>query len=279
VNNALVIADYGKFCLIQTKDLAQINCTKRSSVPALVVGDRVHYQDSVITQLLTRDNLLTNANKNIAANISLMFITLAIRPHPDLLSIDSYLLKAHNLRIKPIIIVNKVDLVDDKNLLNLLQIYQNLGYEVLQVSAEKKLNINQIQAKIKGNTSIFVGNSGVGKSSLINLLTGAEQKVNHLGSDGLGKHTTTTSVLFNIAIDKENGKIIDTPGVREFNPQDFSEGEIQQGFIEFKEFVPKCKFSNCKHINEPQCEVKKQVELGKISKYRYQNYLILMESL
>jgi ribosome biogenesis GTPase len=86
-------------------------------------------------------------------------------------------------------------------------------------------------------------------------------------------------VLFNIVIDKENGKIIDTPGVREFNPQDFSEGEIQQGFIEFKEFVPKCKFSNCKHINEPQCEVKKQVELGKISKYRYQNYLILMESL
>jgi len=275
LQNALVVSAFGKDSLIQIDDKL-INCTARKNVGSIVVGDSIVFDSGVITKILPRKNLLASSGKNIASNIDEIFLTLAIKPYPQLLSIDNYLIKAKSSNINLSILINKSDIVDKKNIDMIAKIYSNLGYSVDFISAEKQENLAILDAKTKNKICVFVGQSGVGKSSIVNYLHGSNksQKIAILGKDGLGKHTTTSSMIFNL---KNGGKIIDTPGVREFNPDDLTPLEIKQGFFEFINFADKCKFYNCLHIFEPKCEVKKQLELGNVSSYRYKNYKQMLD--
>lgn len=273
-NQALVISAFGKDNLIAYNN-TQINTTARKG-NTCVVGDIVEFNGEVITKILPRKNILTNNGKNIVSNIDEIFLTLAIKPYPDLFSIDNYLIKAKNNNIPINILINKCDILETNNIETIAQIYKDIGYSVQFVSAEKNINIENLLSKTYNKTCVFLGQSGVGKSSIINALQDSRsQKTNILGKDGLGKHTTTSSKIVQLV---GGGKVIDTPGVREFNPIDFTKDEIKQGFIEFGAFKKYCKFNNCNHINEPKCEVKKQLELGNISQYRYNNYVQLVTS-
>ncbi len=267
-----VIATYGKFSLVATPDGAQISCTKRSSVPPIVIGDRVIRKDNVITQVQERTNLLENNAKNIAANIDQIFVVVAVEPHPHLLSIDSYLVKAHSLGISPIIVLNKIDLPKHPEVSKLLHIYQEVGYTTLEVSTLSGAHMSEIEQYVQGHTSVFVGHSGVGKSSIVAALSGEELRINILGADGLGKHTTTNSSLFSAY----GGDIIDTPGVREFVISQIDPTDIIAGYPEFHQYVGQCKFNNCRHINEPQCAVKTALSAGEIHPYRYNTYKELL---
>jgi ribosome biogenesis GTPase len=273
-NIGFVVSAFGKDSLIEI-DGKQINTTARQNNKC-VVGDFVEFNGEVITKILPRKNLLANNGKNIASNIDKIFLTLAIEPHPQLESIDNYLIKAKASNIDIEIIINKSDIEDKKNIEKLAKIYTDIGYSMSFISAEKNQNTDVLFEKTKNKVCVFVGQSGVGKSSIVNFLTNNSQKINQLGKDGLGKHTTTSSKVFTL---KNSCKIIDTPGVREFIPTDFTKDEIKRGFIEFNDFADKCKFNNCNHINEPKCEVKNQLELGNISQYRYNNYCQLFVSL
>lgn len=275
-NIALVVATYGKYALIEINN-KQYNCTARSYINGLTVGDRVEYigkdKNMVISKIIARKNLLRNNQKNIAANIDEIFLVLALSPYPQLESIDNYLIKAIASNINISIIVNKIDLDGlDKVKEEVMQIYQNIGYSVEYVSVEKNIGIDNIRQKLQNKTTVFVGQSGVGKSSVTNQLSNSQQKINILGKNGLGKHTTSYSSIYQFG----NSKIIDTPGVREFNLTNFNFEEVICGFIEFKKYTNKCKFHNCKHLKESNCEIKTQVDLGNISKYRYQNYIKLI---
>ena len=271
-NKALVVSTYGRDNLVEFAGKLY-NCTKRSNIQKLIVGDLVEFDLEVITKLLPRKNLLTNGNKNIASNIDTIFLTLAIKPYPQLHSIDNYLIKANSNNINLSILINKSDILDKKNIDVVAKIYQDIGYSVDFISVENCDNLEVLNTKSKNKTCVFLGQSGVGKSSIVNYLTNNSQKINNLGKDGLGKHTTTSSRVFSL---NNGGKVIDTPGVREFNPDDLNKKEIINGFKEIKKYAPLCKFNDCLHINEPNCEVKKQLELGNISQYRYNNYKRLL---
>jgi ribosome biogenesis GTPase len=273
--HALVIASFGKDTLIEYNN-TYINTTARKGNKC-VVGDTVIFNGEVITEILPRRNLLQNNGKNIASNIDKIFLVLAIQPYPQLESIDNYLIKAQSNNLDIEIIINKCDIVEHNNIDMLANIYTDIGYCVHFISVQEGINTDILWQKTQNNTCVFVGQSGVGKSSIVNFLTHnvQHQATRNLGKDGLGMHTTTSSKVFFL---EHGGRIIDTPGVREFNPKDFTREEVKQGFREIHRLSAQCKFSDCNHIAEPQCEVKKQLELGTISKYRYNNYKQLLES-
>ncbi len=176
-----------------------------------------------------------------------------------------------NAGLKLNLIFNKVDLIKDKNIIsNDLSAYRSLGIDVIFVSAYQN-DLSDLKEKLSDKNNIFVGQSGVGKSSIINLLIpDINIRVNEISEKKkLGKHTTTNTTLYHIP---SGGNLIDSPGVREFQLDQFSKEEILYGFVEFNEFSNSCKYRNCIHLNEPHCAVKDAVNNKKISKERYLSY-------
>jgi ribosome biogenesis GTPase len=155
--------------------------------------------------------------------------------------------------------------------------YESAGYNVSYLSVKEQLNVAEFKNQLNNKTHIFLGQSGVGKSSLINeLIPDLNLRVNEISSKSkLGKHTTTNTTLYHIP---SGGDLIDSPGVREFQLDDLTNQEILSGFREFKPFIGLCKFRNCAHINEPKCAIKDGVESGDINAKRYHNYLNLINA-
>jgi ribosome biogenesis GTPase len=252
-------------------------CHSRTNLPVLVTGDRVRWQaDSntglgIITAVHDRTSLLTRPDryhkvKPVAANVSLIVVVFAPLPVPSTQLIDRYLVACEQANIKALLVMGKADLLTaDDPLHGLLAEYQALGYDTLTVQTDGDLS--ELRTRMDGETVVFVGQSGVGKSSLINiLLPEAMQRVNIISENSaLGQHTTTTTRLMPFdAQDLSKGVLIDSPGIREFGVWHLSVDAIRAGFIEMQPYYGGCKFRNCLHRNEPQCALIAASQRGEV---------------
>lgn len=286
----IVVAHYGANLHVEDEQGELRHCLVRSNLPPLVCGDKVIWQASgedqgVIISLAPRFSLLVRPDfhrrpKPVAANIDQILVVIAPQPSIDEDLINRYLVAANNTGIPPVIVVNKVDLLDDagrQQMEELLSIYQDIGYQVLHTSTKAKRGLAPLVRQLQERTSIFVGQSGVGKSSLINYVApDLALRTGELSErSGLGKHTTTVTVLYHLPT---GGNIIDSPGVREFGLDHLPREQIAQGFIEFQPYLGGCKFSDCKHLQEPDCALKQAVAEGKINKVRFESYQRIVKS-
>lgn len=290
----LVISRFGKHADVESKDGTQYRCNIRRTIPSLVTGDRVVWRAStdetsgIIEAVHERHSVLTRPDyydgiKPIAANIDQIFIVSAILPELSLNIIDRYLVACETLHIKPIIVINKVDLLSDEDrqfVAELMQIYERIGYKVINVSNYTGEGIAELEKELIDKTTIFAGQSGVGKSSLLNSLL-AEDNINiDVGEvsdgSGLGQHTTTASRLYHFP---HGGDVIDSPGIREFGLWHLEPDQVTQGFIEFREYIGHCKFRDCKHLDDPDCAIRQAVEEGNIAEERFDNYHRILESM
>lgn len=196
-------------------------------------------------------------------------------PKPDLLMLDKQLAFAEYLNIEPIIIINKIDL---DNVEKIEKVYTDIGYTVIETNAKEGIGVKELNQYLKNNVSAFSGNSGVGKSTLINNLF--EQKLTEEGDiskkNKRGKNTTTVIKLYKLDC---GGYIADTPGFSTFDIYEIEAKDLYKYFIEFKEHEEKCDFVGCTHVKENECGIKKAVEEGKISEIRYNNYIKIYNDL
>ena len=257
-------------------------------------GDKVDIvnvnDEYIINHLLKRTSILSRTKKdstrlndvgitkNIAANIDLAVIVVAAKEpplHPKF--IDRYLMILQNSNIPAVICLNKCDLKTDEDE-EILDTYRNLGVDVIETSTYSNIGIDDLKDRLINKQAIFVGNSGVGKSSLTNAIMGDDEiKTGHVSDKSKrGRHTTTTSKYY---VWEENSSIIDTPGIRSLDVSSFNPLEIQDYFPEFENWKDKCKYKDCIHFNEPydSCLVKQEVANGMISAERYESYLRIME--
>ncbi len=271
----------GKFKLIKT----------RLTNP-LAVGDFVEFQlekDDIawITKIEPRRNYLIRKSVNlskeahiIASNIDLAcFIFTLKHPETSLGFLDRFLACCEAYNITPLILFNKIDVLNEDEIELVKDIeflYQEIGYETLEISSYSKLNLELLQDLLKDKTSVFFGHSGCGKSTLVNALQpGLNLKTSEISDSQLkGKHTTTFAQMHFWHF---GGNVIDTPGVREFAMIDIEKEEVQHYFPEIFKKREECKFHNCLHINEPKCAVLASLETGEIQHSRYSTYIKLMD--
>ena len=290
---ARVISHHGRQLFAETEKQEKIKCKIRQNLGDIACGDYVIVQQApdmageaqnVVIAVKERTNLLVKSGfagttKPVAANIGQLVIVTAIKPKPNPYLIDRYLTAAENLPAEALIVINKADLLDHKTkkvVDDLTELYQGIGYRVITSSIKQNIAVEELEDALSNTTSILVGLSGVGKSSIVKAILPKETiRIGETSeSTGEGKHTTTVSALYHL---KCNGIIIDSPGVRDFTPINNSVEEITHGFIDVRKFNGACKFTNCSHTNEPDCAMKQAVDEGNLNKQRFNNYLRLVE--
>ncbi|MCW8957226.1 MAG: small ribosomal subunit biogenesis GTPase RsgA [Gammaproteobacteria bacterium] len=279
-----VITNFGQSLIIEDERQNLIRCYARQNLGPIVCGDQVIWQASqnqegVVVAIEPRHSLLKKPGfggklKPMAANIDQIIIVSSVQPPPNPYLIDRYLVAAENLPAAPIILLNKIDLVDQQTQAQVDQIdseYSRIGYPVIKSSNVTDAGFIELMTRLKTKTSIFVGLSGVGKSSIINhLLPELDLRIGELSeASGEGTHTTTSSTLYKLPC---GGKLIDSPGVRDFGLWNISAEDILNGFRELRPFIGQCKFSNCAHDTEPDCAIQMALDDHKISPMRYANY-------
>jgi len=262
-------------------------CVTRTNLGSIVAGDIVTWRagnklSGVIESRSNRRSILERQDnfgrlKAVAANIDQMLIVIAAEPSPQGMLIDRYLVAAELMQIDAALVLNKIDLVNASNcepLDTLLGRYQNLGYSTAKIlsSRHQRAQLDELSPLIENNTSIVVGQSGVGKSSLINaLLPEANLPVGSLSRNtGEGMHTTTQARLFHLP---SGGRLIDSPGIRDFGLWHINAEQLPFGYIEIAETAALCKFRNCQHLKEPGCAVRQGIESGEISIERLNSFL------
>lgn len=287
--------EQGKFWNARIKGKLKIDDDISSTNP-IAVGDKVLFEiedqeeDTVIISTVKdRHNYIVRVsphNKNqkhiVAANLDLALLVVTIaEPRTSQGFIDRFLITAEAYHIPAIIVINKTDLLKPKHREQLEHwtfMYNKAGYEVFPVIALEDATLLALGDRIKNKTTLFSGHSGVGKSTLINhLLPGLDLKTQEVsGWSGKGQHTTTFAQMFDMP---GGGKIIDTPGVKEFGLIDLEREELSHYFPEMKALLSKCKFNNCLHVNEPGCAVKEAVFNKQIAEERYLSYLGILEGI
>ncbi len=293
----LITKSTGSWYQVQTPEGERYDCRIKgkfrikgiTTTNPIAVGDVVDFemepeQDTgVITHLHPRKNYIIRKSINlskqgqiIAANLDQAFLIVTLAsPRTSLGFIDRFLVTAEAYQIPVKLIFNKLDLFSDEGLEILAgyeAIYENIGYQCYNVSALKGTNIEQIQELLKDNITLFSGHSGVGKSSLINvLLPDLELRTNEVSEwSDKGMHTTTFAEMFELP---QGGFIIDTPGIRELGIVDIEKPELGRYFPEMRSRMQDCRFNNCRHINEPGCAVLEALENEEIELSRYESYL------
>ena len=263
------------------------------STNPIAVGDKVHFEvldikesSGIIYKIENRKNYIIRKSVNlskiyhiIASNIDCCFLFVTpSNPVTSSIFIDRILVATKSFGIETVILFNKIDLYSKNEMGHIDQlrnIYQTIGYQCLDISVLKEINIDQVKIMMKNRISIFTGHSGVGKSSLVNLLDPnlklKTAKVSEQNEQG--QHTTTFAEMFNLNF---GAKIIDSPGIKGFGLIDIEKNEIGNYFTEFQLFKNDCKFNNCLHENEPNCAVKLAVSIGEISESRYKSYLSML---
>ena len=277
----IVITRYGQRQLVEDENGIVFQSVSRQNIGFSVAGDKILFQktkhdDAIVTAIYPRDNELKRQDKLIAANIDQLWLVVAVEPHYEFELIDRYLIMAENSNLPIGIIVNKIELSSNKSKTeNDFLNYQSLGYDVHFLSVKKQINLDFFKEQLINKSHIFLGQSGVGKSSLINsLIPDLQLRVNEISTKSkLGKHTTTNTTIYHIP---SGGDLIDSPGVREFQLDSLTELEIKSGFKEFRALSYACRFRDCRHINEPNCAVKESLDQGKINPNRYQSYLNIL---
>jgi len=286
-----VVAHYGANLEVEDQFHKTYHCLVRANLPGLVCGDEVVWQQAdgdigVITSLVPRKSLLARPDyhgnlKPVAANIDQMLIVVASEPAMEEDLINRYLVAAELTEISPLIVVNKIDLLGPsarQNLMARLNNYRSIDYPIIFTSTQQQDGLNDLRQSLTGKTSVFVGQSGVGKSSLIkSLIPDADIRIGELSSaSGLGKHTTSVTILYHL---DHSGSIIDSPGVREFGLGNVDLKTLAHGFVEFRSLLGQCKFKDCQHQQEPDCAIKRAVTNGEISQARYASFLRLIKTL
>lgn len=297
--DGVVISRFGMHADVEDADGSVHRCNIRRTIRSLVTGDRVLWRPGlqggatvkgIVEAVHERTSVLTRPDfydgvKPIAANINQIVIVSAILPELSLNIIDRYLIACETLEVEPLLVLNKTDLLDDEGRAFVdeqMEIYRHIGYRVLMVSSHQKKGLEELEAALTDRISIFAGQSGVGKSSLLNALLGLELGVNEILTNdvsdvsGLGQHTTTASRLYHFP---HGGDVIDSPGVREFGLWHLEPEQITRGFVEFREFLGHCKFRDCKHDTDPGCAIREAVENGDIDEARFENYHRILESM
>ncbi len=297
-----VLKSTGKWYIIELTDGRLINCRIRGkfklngmkTTNPLAVGDVVEVDitednegNRTISEIHDRENYIVRKSTNLskqmhilAANVDRAYLLVTLHsPTTQLAFIDRFLVAAEAFRIPTTLLFNKIDTLsaDDLEYADALAyLYENIGYACSKISALNKENIDFLRSEINGKQVMISGHSGAGKSTLINALDEnlnirtAEISQAHLQ----GQHTTTFAEMHKLST---GGYIIDTPGIRGFGIVDLDKEHIAHYFPEMRELLGKCRFHNCKHLNEPQCAVKEAVEQGEISESRYISYMQLME--
>jgi len=237
------------------------------------IHDRVNY-------IVRKSVNLSKQTHIIASNIDQVFLLITINNPPTLTSfIDRFLVTTQAYGIKTILLFNKVDAYDDETLLEvkyLASVYRKIGYECIGVSAATGKNVDKVKALMKDKVSMFAGHSGVGKSTLVNVIEpNLDLKTKEISTQHMqGQHTTTFAEMFDLNF---GAKIIDTPGIKGFGVVDMDKEEVGDYFPEFFALKQDCKFNNCLHVEEPKCAVKDALDKNEIAFSRYRSYLQILE--
>ena len=273
---------FGKF---RTKNLKSTN--------PVCVGDNVivkitENQTPQIEQINDRHNYLIRKSVKlskqyhiIASNIDLCFLIITIKnPETSTMFVDRFLASTFSYDIETVLLFNKIDQIEKeqkKELNNFISIYKRAGYDYMEISGKKNINIDKLKKIMINKSCVFSGHSGVGKSTLINKLDSSINiKTSPISESNLsGQHTTTFSEMYDLNF---SSRIIDTPGIKGFGLYDVKNNELRDFFKEFT-LLKSCKFNNCLHLKEPGCEVKDRVSKGYISKSRYDNYVELLSEI
>ncbi|GAA0562090.1 small ribosomal subunit biogenesis GTPase RsgA [Halomonas salifodinae] len=290
-----VIAHFGRSLDVRPSEGGPLHrCHLRSNLEPLVTGDRVIWRaandgSGVVVARGERDSVLERPDargqlKPVAANIDQILIVFAVEPAPHANLIDRYLVAAEATGIAPVLVLNKTDLLPEGGgeLMTLLGQYQALGYPVVTTTTAEEHGLDALRARLAGRTSVFVGQSGVGKSSLIDrLLPDETLRIGALSEDSRkGTHTTTTARLYAFDNDdSEAGELIDSPGIREFGLTHLDAQQVTEGFVEFRDLLGHCRFRDCRHQQEPGCALLEAVERGEIRAARFASYRRILDSL
>lgn len=248
-----------------------------------VVGDIVEISileeqknTAVIEEIKTRKTYIKRPKLANITNI--IFVISSKHPKPDLLMLDKQLAFAEYLHIEPIIVLNKIDLDEKEEFNKISKIYEEIGYKVIKTNAKEKIGIQKLEQELKDNISAFSGNSGVGKSTLINDLF--NENITEEGEisqkNKRGKNTTTHIKLYEL---NKDTYIADTPGFSTFDVYEIPYKELDKYFVEFKNGIENCRYIGCSHIKEDECGVKDLIEENKIDRQRYENYIKIYEEL
>lgn len=285
--------DEGKFYSCRIKGKFRIQGIK--STNPVAVGDRVHFDlvegeddsQAVITSIAARDNYIIRRSVNlskqthiIASNIDQVFLLITLNNPPTFFAfIDRFLITAEAYKIPAVLLFNKMDTYSDnekKEITAMQSIYEKIGYPCHCISSFDKNDVKLVFGMMQNKCSMFVGRSGVGKSTLLNSISPNLNLKTKVISEyhQQGQHTTTYAEMFDL---NENTQIIDTPGIKSFGIVDVAPEELKGYFSEFLKAKPFCKFNNCLHIDEPKCAVKEGVNNGDIALSRYKNYLQILK--
>lgn len=282
--DGLVIKRFSRHAQIEDDTGTLTHCSIRPTLDTLVAGDRVVWQteghgQGVVVSRYPRKSVLGRPDKRgqirpVAANITQVLIVVAPKPEISSVLLDSYLVMTEYLNLRACIVLNKTDLSSD-TLRNELQThYGALNYPILFTGRNQPESYKQLEATLTNQISVFVGQSGVGKSSLIAQVLPHESSKIHVANlsvkHELGCHTTSNSCFYHLA---RGGALIDSPGVREFGLWHMPAIEIAKGFREFRPYLSKCKFRDCNHRDAPNCALLNAVKNKLISRQRYENYV------
>jgi ribosome biogenesis GTPase len=289
-SNYTVRSDNGELFLSTVRGKLRLKDMKTTN--PIAVGDKVIFSvisgnKGVITDVTPRKNYIIRRSTNLsrqahilAANIDKVFLIVTLtQPETRYEFIDRFLVTAEAYKIPVWIVVNKIDLLTTGELQDELEyfkyVYSSAGYTILEVSALKNINLDMIKAEIPNRISLFSGNSGVGKSAIMNSLSSdLKLKTGEISkAHNKGMHTTTFYEMFEI----DNGFVIDSPGIKGFGLIDIDKSEVYHFFPEIFKVSAGCKFGMCTHTHEPECAVKTAVESGEISESRYMSYLKIFE--
>lgn len=283
----IIVGNISNQYLIQTQDKKVYEAVARGKFKineiTPVVGDKVEIDildenknTAVITKIFDRTKYIKRPK--LANLTKLVFVIYSRNPKPDLLMLDKQLVFAEFLGIDAIIVINKTDLEKKENIEAIKEIYENIGYKVITTNAKQRQGIDELKNELTNNISAFSGNSGVGKSTLLNAIF--EKDVTQEGQISIknkkGKNTTTAIRLYEI---EEDTYIADTPGFSVFDIYEIETRDLYKYFREFKVYEKSCEFVGCTHIKEKECGIRKALEEGNISNSRYQNYIKIYEDL
>ncbi len=277
-----IVASFGRRYLVELQDGTTLDCVTRGRRGALACGDRVGVARSgpgqgVIEKLGARDTLLYRSDrvrqKLIAANVTQIVVVVAPVPtfHEDL--INRCLAAAEHGGMSSLIVLNKMDLPQAKRALKSLALYEQLGYRIVALSAKR--DVSQLLVFLRGETSVLVGQSGMGKSTIVNALAPeAAVRIAEISAAlDSGRHTTTHARLYHLGHDTH---IIDSPGLQEFGLHHLDMGELADAFVEFRPWLGRCRFRDCRHMSEPGCALTAACVAGKISERRLESYRQLL---